>query len=296
MDALSPEAAAKRGKLRILFAAILVLIFFSSLGYVLIKRPQLPVTVILIVLSGVAAAVFAAYFIPNKLSERAKRAVTVGVAAVGVITTLLAPVINAGGLKRGTQQSPTPSASPPSSPSPPSSEPEPLSANLRPAIGYGCEGWIVENSLLKSVPDKGEDLNAQWVYEHGGASLPGTYVLTVRGNSEDAVIIDGLHIVDFKSQPTPTDASVVLPCTPYGGAQDVRYFEVLLDKQPHLIARPGEDPGTGKKTESAVKFPYRVSRSEPEYFQLWVHGPPCVCSWEASAGLDKWRQVRKKSH
>jgi hypothetical protein len=157
-------------------------------------------------------------------------------------------------------------------------EPDPLAANLRPGRSYGCEGFIVKNSLLKSLP-KGKDLNARWIYDHDGASLAGTYVMTIQGKSKDAVIIDGLHVVDLKREAAPRDASVVLPCTPYGGGQEVRYFEVLLQKRPRVIPRPGEEPDEKGKVQPAAKFPFKVSRSDPEYFELLVSGPPCVCSW-----------------
>ena len=260
---------------RILSAALLVLIFLGSLGYVLISRPQLPVTVILIVLAGVAAAVFAAYFIPNSLSERAKRSVAVGVATVGLITSLLAPVINDGGDLVPTQQSPSPSPSPFSQ----ESEKEPFAVDLRMKGSYGCESFMIERSALPSVPD-GDDLSAEWVYTHGGASLPGIYSLVARGTSEEPVVLDGLRVIDFKATPAPEDVSVLLPCGAFGGATDIRYFQIVLKEQPRVIPRDGVDPGTNERVDPAVTFPYTLSRQDLEYFQLEVGGPPCVCSWK----------------
>jgi hypothetical protein len=129
-----------------------------------------------------------------------------------------------------------------------------------------------------SLPN-GKDLNARWIYDHGGASLAGTYVMTIQGKSKDAVIVDGLHVVDLKREAAPRDASVVLPCTPYGGGQEVRYFEILLQKRPRVTPRPGEEPDEKGRVQRAAKFPFKVSRSDPEYFELLVSGPPRVCSW-----------------
>src|SRR5829696_9414927 len=90
MDAKPPERRSRR-TLRVFFGVALVLVFLGSVGWILLTWPvPLVLLVALVVVAALSAAVFAAYFVPNKLSERMKRAVTVGVGAVGLVTTLIA--------------------------------------------------------------------------------------------------------------------------------------------------------------------------------------------------------------
>src|SRR5215213_7662612 len=90
MNTQSPERRPRRG-LRVFFGVALVLVFLGSVGWILLTWPvPLVLLVVLVVVAALSAAVFAAYFVPNKLSERMKRAVTVGVSAVGLVTTLIA--------------------------------------------------------------------------------------------------------------------------------------------------------------------------------------------------------------
>jgi hypothetical protein len=273
MEAPVRHPTARRRKLRILFAVVLVLIFVGSLAIVLFGWPlRLPVAVILIVLTAVSAAVFAAYFLPNKLSERFKRAFSVGVAAVGLITTLIAvPAIQI--------------STAPSTPGPGAEQADPLTATLD--FDSPCEDFTIPNSLLRSVPH-GDELNARWVYEHGGATRTGAQ-LTVQGKSEDAVVLQRLRVVDFESNARPAGLIGILPCGPTGGNVLPRYFDVLLSSPPQVIARPGDpEPGTEKRGERAVKFPFKVSNTDPEVFILEIKGPQCLCAWRLA--LD-WTSV-----
>jgi hypothetical protein len=267
MDAKPPQRRPKR-RLRILFGVVLVVSFLGSLGLILFKwpLPSLALAVLLIVVAAVSAAVFAAYFLPNKLSERIKRAIAVGAAAVGLITGLTAVEI----------REPSPNGPPPDG----SPDPEPLTTDLSFDFG-GCEGFVLNNALLKSLPDAehADDLDAEWAYKNGGATANPIGQLTIQGKSDDVVVIRAMSIVDVEIRPLPSDVSKVDPCTPGSGFIEERFFEVTLGEHPRLVQRPGLNID-GETTLPVRPFPYKVSNAEVEVFALQLVGRPCLCSWK----------------
>jgi hypothetical protein len=50
------------------------------------------------------------------------------------------------------------------------------------------EFFTIPRSLLRSLPNREDDVTAEWIYQHGGASV-GIPVLTLQGRTESAVII-----------------------------------------------------------------------------------------------------------
>jgi hypothetical protein len=279
MDGPTDQPSARSRPLRILFAIALVLVFLGCLGWILLKWP-LPfgLTAALIVIAAASAAVFSAYFIPNQLDERVKRALTVGATCIGLIAAIVAvPAIQAGttGSSPG-QPADTPTAA----------ESDPLTATLD-FDSPACEDFAIRESLLQSVPQGGA-LNAKWVYEHGGATRSGAH-LTVQGKSEEAVVLQGLRVVELESNPRPADLVAILPCGPRGGIVVTRYFDVILSSPPQVVARPGEpEPGSTERGEPEVKFPFKVSSTDPEVFDLEIKGQPCLCAWRLA--LD-WTSV-----
>ena len=142
-----------------------------------------------------------------------------------------------------------------------------------------CEGFDVDNSLLKSLPVR-DKLNAEWAYKNGGATDNSVITLTIQGNSDAAVVLKGIHIVDLERSPAPSDISAVYPCEVSGGHLDRRYYELVLDEHPRLTARPGRDVDD-TITEPVKDFPFKVSDSDPEYFEFDIApGPACLCSWK----------------
>jgi hypothetical protein len=265
---------------RVVAAAVLLLAAIGFVLWLFVRPPDsFPVAASLVVAAAVAFGA-GAVCLPSGLRKRLGTFAFVAgtsaaiVAAVLAIPTRPSPAPGSGETSGSESQS---SSSPSPSPSP--GETDPLTTNLHLGLRYSCEGFILKNSLLKSIP-KGDEFTAEWVYKNGGATLPKTHVLTIEGKSESAVILEALRVVEFKKEPAPANVSVVLPCGPAGGGQNVRYFDVLLDKRPRVIPRPAIDPDEDGKIQPAVKFPYKVSRSDPESFELWVTGPPCVCSWK----------------
>jgi hypothetical protein len=123
-------------------------------------------------------------------------------------------------------------------------------------------------------------LNAEWAYENGGATANNIVVLTLQGDSEDAVVLKGIRIVEVEQSPPPSDISAVFPCHGQGGHMDRRYYEVVLDKHPKMTAQPGRSEDD-TVTEPVKDFPFKVSNSDPEYFEFDIaDGPSCLCSWK----------------
>jgi hypothetical protein len=162
-DSRQPEGAAKAVLAvdakkppghRALIGAIGLLLVAAGCLIWLIFKQSLPLWGIasLAVLAAVAAGAFAWFFVTPKINERLKQSLVVGVSIITLIVALLA--IPPSDEKKTTQAGTTlpgaasisPSASATSSTS--ETESDPLAANLRPGRSYGCEGFIVKNSLL----------------------------------------------------------------------------------------------------------------------------------------------------
>jgi hypothetical protein len=240
---------------RRLWLAVLLIIFGGSVVWLVLDWPLPAVlTVALVVLAGASAALISAYYVPDKLDKRLKRALTVGVGCIALIAAVLAiPAL----------QRP---------------QDEPLTASL--GFGAECERFAVPSGLLPSVPTD-DGLDAKWVYNHDGATSGSMLSLTVQGKTQDAVILHGLRVVDLKAQDPPSDVADILPCgRVYQQVVPVRYFEVNLSDPPQIRSSPAPepDPYTGK-IEPATTFPYQVSNTDPEVFVLIATGPACFCDW-----------------
>jgi MFS family permease len=116
---------------RAVWLGVLVVIFLGSVGFVLWRWPlELGLTVALLVVAGASAAILSAYYLPNHLDERLKRAGTVGAGCIALIAAVLA----AGAL-----------LNPPK---------EPLTATL--GLGAECKNFAVPTDLLPSIPPNAE--------------------------------------------------------------------------------------------------------------------------------------------
>ncbi len=248
----------------------LVVLFLGSVISIVAIRPlELGPLVVLLAVAGASAAVFSAYYLPNQLDERVKRAVIVGAGCITLLTAVLA-------LRPG-QEPPVLPADPLTAT--PSAEPaDPLTATL--GFGSECENFAVPTPLLASLPPDAE-LDAQWVYEHNGATSDRVMSLAIQGKTEDAVMLHRLRVVDLRAQDPPTDVADIFPCGRIRReVVPVRYFEVDLRDPAQVVPRPAPapDPQTGK-VEPAKTFPFQVSNTNPEFFVLVVSGQACFCDW-----------------
>jgi hypothetical protein len=253
---------------------------------------------LLAVSAAVAAGAFAGFFIPPELSAGVKRFIVVAAGCLTLIIGLLAiPIVRDDSGAAGS--SPTPltrqrsqagSTQEAATPQPDEPRPTgvgsesssgPLTASLDVDAVEDCETFAIDPSQLKNVPSH-KNFNAQWAYKHGGATTTGIPItVIVQGTSDQAVVLRGLDVVDFKKL-RPIDNPVTVAKCPggRGGEEYERYFTVELnEKNPKVVARPGDAPDEKGKVQPAAKFPFKVSNSDPEVFELWAEGPPCLCSW-----------------
>ena len=206
-----------RRVLRILFGGALVVAFVASLAWIVFGWP-LPfrLWIALAVVAGGSLTAFLTFFVPNPLSERLRRALTAGAACTGLIAAVIAvPALQDAGTSQESQNDTSLPGSAASTESPsPTAEPYPLTATLE--FGEKCEGFVLPNSLLRSLP-KNKDITAEWAYEHGGATGYGVGFLLLEGTSEDAVILKEMRVIDLEQAPVPSRISEVLPCSASGG-------------------------------------------------------------------------------
>lgn len=241
----------------------------------------------LAVLAGSSVIIFLRFVRPKDREEPWKRPILAGAGCTGLIAALMAvPTIqdstgpNVGSSPSSSGAATTAAPSP--SPTPPRwrGDPPPFSAELRlDANPEGCEAFTIGRRLTKTLP-KRADFNAKWAYERGGGNEGRTEIwLIVQGESDTAVILRGMEIVDVDRRPVDPDAIALTTCYPEGGIVDERYFDVNFDPDhPSITPRPGtySHPLANSR---AVKFPFRISQSEPESFSLRVRGGPCLCNW-----------------
>jgi hypothetical protein len=241
----------------VLAGAIVVLIFW-------LKSDSLTHNALLVatvaVLTGTASVV-----LPLKVRNRSVPFVAVAAGTAGLLAAVLAiPELS----------SPSQSTSQVT----PSSEPLAWNLDFNQPGGY-CESFIVSSSFLKSLPD-GENLNAEWVYKHGGATTTTEAVLSVQGRSEDVVILSKFRIIDVHMREAPTGVSQLYPCHEQG-TQVIpsRYYQlVFVDGEGHLSQWPGLN---GRRTVEPIRpFPLQVTNSHAELFRLKLAShEPCLCSW-----------------
>jgi hypothetical protein len=277
---------------------LLLILLVASVVSIVFGSPGRWLTLILILAAALSVGGMALLFLPEPLTPAQKNAVGAAAACATFLVGYLAiPGIRPSEPEKSTtsntgasSNSASPSATASSSPAP--SEVDPFTANLK----FGprestCEGFIFDKKLLRSI-SKPKDVNAEWVYENGGATSFGKMILTIQGKSQSAVVIDALRIVDLERHPAPPHAVEVLPCDPEGGLQTVRFFEVDLGKRPKVMPRPSDPLPPDDKPQPAAKFPFKVSRSDPEVFELWVEGPECLCAWRLAIDWTSGGQSR----
>jgi hypothetical protein len=262
---------------------LLVILFLASVGWIVFGAPGRWLTVFLILGAAASVGVLAMTFLPEPLTPAQKNALGAAAACATLLVGYLAipgvrsqePDVTVSPAATSTQNSSAPSPSLSTTPT----ELDPLTTNIR----FGqrlapCEGFAVNKKFLRSLT-KPKDVTADWAYGNGGATLSGKMILTIQGRTRSAVVVNAIRIVDFEREPAPDHNVEVIPCFPAGGLQTVRYFEIDLDKRPKIIARPSDPIPPDDKIQPAAKFPFKVSRSDPEVFEMWVDGPKCLCTW-----------------
>lgn len=248
----------------VVIVSTLLILLLLSVGLIVLGDPGRFWLFVSIVIAAASVGGLAWLLLPGGLTPAQKKVVG---AAVGC-ATLLVGYIALPGVRSSEQNNPLSFTR---------SGDDPISWDFVPQ--GQCETFVVDNSLLKSLP-RGNRLNAKWVYKRNGATTNYIGNVLIQGNSDDVVVLHRLSIIDVHMEEIPAEASMVEPCNQGGGDLDYRVFDVVLDSHPRLIQRPGVSD-SGETTEPVRDFPYKVSKSDVEYFSLrfGMQGPPCICSF-----------------
>lgn len=122
---------------------------------------------------------------------------------------------------------------------------------------------------------------ATWVAEQKGWRAAKWIRFTVQSDSDHAAVLTGMTI-DVLKQEALTSRTIIMAGDGCGGALEPRLFGVDFNTSPPKItALPGRDDNGD--TVPGVKFPFTVSASDPEVFDLVVQaGPVDDIQWHAT--------------
>jgi hypothetical protein len=239
------------------------------------------VVVLASLLTGLSSVV-----LPLKLRNRSVPFVVVAPGTAGLLAAVLAIPSGGSAATSPTSPSETPGAAAPASPAS-QVQSDPMTATLDFDDPFH-EAFTIPRSLLHSLAIQPDDVTAEWIYQHGGASASNP-VLILQGKTESAVIIKRLRVIDVERSTPPSDAVLIFPDGGGGGVMAVRYFEIKMSDPPQVIPRRGSEDPDGHR-DPAVKLPVKVSNSDPEQFVLDITGPPCFCDWRLGIDWESGQQ------
>ncbi len=142
----------------------------------------------------------------------------------------------------------------------------------------GCgHRYLIDRPPTRVAPPPTEQDAPTWAAAHGAVHGGTTNVeVTVQGRASSAVVLQALH-VRVVGRRTPLAWSSFAMDNGCGGSLTPRAFSVNLDAaRPLARATDGNDAG---KPIPAVRFPYRVSASDPEVLLVNARTAGCDCSW-----------------
>lgn len=137
--------------------------------------------------------------------------------------------------------------------------------------------YLVDRPPAEVAPPPAEQDAPGWAAAHGAVHGGTTNVeMTVQGRSSAAVVLQDLH-VRVVGRRTPLLWSSFAMENGCGGSLTPRLFSVNLDAA-RPLARPTDGNDAGKPIP-AVRFPYRVSDTDPEVLLVKATTSGCDCSW-----------------
>jgi hypothetical protein len=148
-------------------------------------------------------------------------------------------------------------------------------------------GYVIPRPLGQITVPPGQDQEVekreQWAADLGGVQANRMDVqVTVLGRSSESVILTNLRVRIVNRRPPLLGTHITYG--PLGEGVFERYLIVDLDSSPPKITDSVDqrflvegDP----QDEKPVRFPYRVSQTEPEVFYIAVSTKTCDCTWVA---------------
>jgi hypothetical protein len=138
-----------------------------------------------------------------------------------------------------------------------------VDGTTRPGAGPQKDGatWDADPGAFGAVPADWADL-----------------YITVTGPADHAVLLTGLtfHVTDKRP---PLQGAFLQYADGCGGGGNFRYGEVRLDSPPPYWV---DGPLPEWVTTERLKFPYKVTATDPEILYIHISGPTCWCSWTAT--------------
>jgi hypothetical protein len=163
-----------------------------------------------------------------------------------------------------------------------------------------CDSYALPASLLEKVPVVPVDgqppqlaqFDGEWVVEHGGLPIAARRIeLTLHGSGDETVVIHSIEVVDFEPVTPNEELVVIYECTPFGGPMEPS----------SMSADFGGRPPELEFTDPDLRFPYQVSKDDPEVFDIEIFKmgegdeQACFCRWNIgitwSAGEDRRKLV-----
>lgn len=142
----------------------------------------------------------------------------------------------------------------------------------------GCDHAYLIAKPKEQVPPPPTEQDAEgWASSLGAVHGRDTYVrITVQGKTSSAVVLEALR-VRVVGRSAPVERNVFFMDNGCGGSLTPRSFDVNLDaSRPVAAPRSGHD---GENAIPAVRFPYRVSVSDPEVLLVTGRTVSCDCRW-----------------
>lgn len=142
----------------------------------------------------------------------------------------------------------------------------------------GCgHRYLINRPPSQVAPPPVEQDAAAWASAHGAVHGGTTNVeMTVKGRSESAVVLQALHVRVVGRRASLPWSSFTMD-NGCGGSLTPRAFSVNLDAaRPLAVPTDGNDAG---EPIPAVRFPYRVSDTDPEVLLVNARTSGCDCDW-----------------
>lgn len=148
----------------------------------------------------------------------------------------------------------------------------------------GCAWYLLSmpGAQVPPPPEGTADSWHAWAERIGAPIVGSTHVqFTVRGRSEAAVVLTDIKVKVLERKQPPKGIVVAPLC---GGPDTFRWFDVDLDVDPPRITteflRSQADSNGPPQRREPLRFPYRVSLTDPETFDVFAKARKCDCVWQ----------------
>jgi len=146
-----------------------------------------------------------------------------------------------------------------------------------------CQAYVIDKPAPEVPPPRSYNGvpvdNETWARKLGAvASSTDVLSMTLQGKATAAVVLERLVVHVVARRPPITAGAAYFVDTGCGGGVSPRLFEVDLDTDPS-VAVPREGVDDAQNPIPAMSFPFKISSTDPEVFQVYAYAMRCDCSW-----------------